>query len=203
MHSSLERFSLFVFTILLCAGLSAGADLESARRAYQQKDYGAAAKEFTVLAEQGSEDAQLTIGKMYMIGQGVKQDPDAAIKWFEAAAAQGSADAEFFLGAMYLLPQKDIGEGVKWLRLSAGHGMQDAQYLLGKTYLQGAKEVPRDPVQADMWLRLAAKENKQFYQDELHAAERQMTPDQIAKAQALAAAWKPNPASSATEKSRP
>jgi hypothetical protein len=93
---------------------------------------------------------------------------------------------------MYLLPQKDIAEGMKWLRLSAGQANQDAQYLLGKTYMQGAKELPRDPVQGAMWLLLAAKGNKGFYQDELNGAERQMTPEQVAKAKALAAEWRPS-----------
>jgi TPR repeat protein len=114
----------------------------------------------------------------------------------KASAAQGNADAEFFLGAMYLLPKKDIGEGVKWLRLSADQGMQDAEYLLGKAYMTGAEVLPRDPVQGDMWLRLAAKDNKQFYQDELNGAEREMSADQIAKAKELAAVWKPKSSTS-------
>jgi hypothetical protein len=42
-----------------------------------------------------------------------------------------------------------------------------------------------------MWLRLAAKDNLEFYQKTLLAAEEQMTADQIAKGKALAAAWKP------------
>ena len=200
MRSCLQPFSLCAFTILLCVGFSAAADLESAKRAYHEKDYAGAGKEFTVLAEQGNSEAQLILGKMYMMGQGVPKDSDQAIKWLKAAAVQGNADAQFFLGSIYLLPQKDIGEGLKWLRLSAEQGMQDAQYLLGKSYMTGAKELPRDPVQGDMWLRLAANENKEFYQDELHAAETQMTPDQIAKGKELAAAWKPRSASSsATE----
>ena len=122
---------------------------------------------------------------------------------FEASAqaVQGNADAQFFLGSIYLLPQKDIGEGLKWLRLSAEQGMQDAQLLLGKAYMEGSKELPRDPVQGDMWLRLAVKDNKEFYQDELHAAENQMTADQIAKAKALVAAWKPKASAAPMEKS--
>jgi hypothetical protein len=42
-----------------------------------------------------------------------------------------------------------------------------------------------------MWLRLAAKDNKDFYQDELKGAESQMSADQVAKGKELAAAWKP------------
>ncbi len=195
MRSWLQHFSFCVFTLLLCLGFSAATDLEAAKRAYHQRDYATAVKEFTALAEQGNWEAQLILGKMYMLGQGVPRDSDLAIKWFRAAAVQGDSEAQFFLGSMYLLPQKDIGEGLKWLRLSAEQGDQDAQLLLGKAYMKGDKVVPRDPAQGDMWLRLAAKDNKEFYQGELHAAEREMTPDQIAKGKELAAAWKPRSAS--------
>lgn len=191
MRSWLRRFWLCAFAILLCAGFCAAADLASAKLAYEQKDYATALKELMPLAKQGNADAQLILGKMYLKGQGVLKDADQAIKWFKASATQGNADAQFFLGSMYLLPQKDIGEGVKWLRLSAEQGNQDAQFLLGKAYMQGVKELPRDPVQGDMWLRLAAERNLEFYQNELLGAERQMTQDQIAKGKALAGAWKP------------
>jgi TPR repeat protein len=193
MGSRLRGLLLGAFTILLCAGFSAGADLKSAKRAYQQKDYATAFKEFTALAGQGNADAQFILGRMYLMGEGVLKDPDQAIKWFKTSAAQGNADAQFFLGSYYLLPQRDIAEGVKWLRLSAEQGQQDAQYLLGKAYIQGSKEFPRDPVQGEMWLRLAAKHNLDFYQNELLGAEKQMTGDQIAKGKALAEAWKPKP----------
>ena len=191
MSSWLQRLSLCAFTVLLCVSLSGGADLDSAKRAYQQKDYATAFKELAPLAAKGDADAQLILGKMYWMGQGVLKDPDQAMKWFKASALQGNADAQFFLGSIYLLPHTDIAEGVKWLRLSAEQGNQDAQWMLGKTYLQGAKELPRDPVQAEMWLWLAAKDNLEFYQKGLLAAERQLTPDQIASGKALAAAWKP------------
>ena len=125
------------------------------------------------------------------MGQGVSKDTDQATKWFKASAVQGNADAQFMLGSIYLLPQKDVAEGMKWIRLSAEHGNQDAQYLLGKVYAQGLQGLPRDLVQAEMWLSLAAKENLPFYKAELDSAERQMTTDEIARGRALAAAWKP------------
>ena len=191
MRSWLQRFSLCAFTILLCAQFSAAADLGAAKHAYQQKDYATAFREFTPLAEQGNEDAQFFLGKMYLMGQGVLKDPDQAIKCFKASAAQGNADAQFFLGSIYLLPHKDIAQGLMWLRLSAEQGNQDAQLLLGQTYLQNLKELPRDPVQADMWLRLAAENNLPFYKLQLQGAEGQMSPAEIAKGKALAEAWKP------------
>jgi len=191
MRSRFLHFSLFALILLCSTNSLAATDLESAKRAYHDKDYATAVQEFSSMADKGNPEAQLILGKMYMMGQGVPKDPEQANKWLKASAAQGNADAEFFLGAMYLLPKKDIAEGVKWLRLSAEQGMQDAQYLLGKAYLTGDKELPRDPVQGDMWLRLAAKDNKQFYQDELNGAEREMNADQISKAKEMAAVWKP------------
>ena len=191
MGSWVRRIFLFSFTILLCTSFSSGADLASAKSLYEQKDYAAAFKQLAPLAEHGNADAQLILGKMYMGGQGVLKDLDHAIKWFKASATQGNADAQFFLGSLYLLPHKDIAEGVKWLRLSADQGNQDAQWLLGKAYLQGDKELPRDPVQAEMWLRLAARDNLEFYENTLRAAEGQMSADQVAKEKALAASWKP------------
>ena len=186
-----QEVTLLLSTVALSAGLSAGADLASAKHDYQEKNYAAALKESTPLAEQGNADAQVLLGRMYLMGQGVTQDRDQAMKWFKAAAVQGNADAQFLLSSMLLLPQKDVGEGMKWLRLSADQGMRDAQYLLGKTYLQGLKDVPRDLVQAAMWLELAAKGNTEFYQNELRAAEALLTADQLAKAKALADEWKP------------
>jgi TPR repeat protein len=129
---------------------------------------------------------------MYLMGQGVAKDNDKASKWFEASAAQSNADAQFMLGSMYLLTEKDVAKGVNWLRLSADQGNQDAQYLLGKAFVHGLPGLPRDPVQAELWLSLAARRNLQFYKSELDNAESQMTPSEIASGRALAAAWKPN-----------
>jgi len=196
----LHRYSVGAFAILLCSTLCAAADLQSAKRAYQQKDYATALKEFSPLAEEGNADAQLYLGKIYMLGQSVLQDPNQAMKWLKASGLQGNAEAQFFVGSYYVLPHRDIAEGVKWLRLSAEQGQQDAQLLLGKTYLQGDKDLPRDPVQAEMWLRLAAKNNLEFYQSELKAAEEQMNAEEIARGKALAAAWKPKVAASPVSK---
>ena len=96
----LSRKLFATFILLICASLSFGADIDSGTRAYQQKDYSTALKEFAPLAEQGNAVAQLFLGRMYMMGQGVLKDPDQAVKWFKASAAQGNGDAQFFLGSL-------------------------------------------------------------------------------------------------------
>jgi hypothetical protein len=190
MMRRIQRLSSRVCTAVLCAGLCAGADLASAKVSYEKKDYTAAFADLAPLAQQGNPDAQLILGKMYLMGQGVSKNEAQAMKWFKASGAQSNAEAQFFVGSMYLLPHKDVGEGLRWLRLSAEQGNQDAQLILGKGYLQGSPELPRDPVQAEMWLRLAAKDNLPFYGSQLASAEKQMSREQIAKGAILASEWR-------------
>jgi TPR repeat protein len=183
------RFFIYVSSLVLCSVFLHGADLQAGQRAYEQKDYDGAMKELAPLAQEGKVEAQILLGKMYMLGQGVPKNTDAALKWFRAAADKGNAEAQFFLGAMYLLPARDIPQGLKWLRLSAEQGTPDAQVLLGMAYLKGT-ELPHDLVAADMWLHLAASKGDKFAPTQCEVAERQMTPDQIAKARTLATEWK-------------
>jgi TPR repeat protein len=201
MRSKLQHLAVCIFITVLGWTLCSATDLDSAKRAYQDKDYAKAFKEVTPLADQGDPDAQCLLAKMYFAGQGVPKDADRAVKLFNSSAARGNSDAQFFLGSWYLLPHRDVAEGAKWLRLSAEQGNQDAQWLLGKAYLEGDKDLPRDPVQAELWLLLAADHNLDFYRAALRAAEGQMTPAQVAAGRALAAAWKPKPASSTDGKS--
>jgi TPR repeat protein len=192
----LQQFSFAISMILVATVLSAATDLDSVKRAYEEKDYATAFKGAAALAEKGSADAQVLLGKMYLRGRGVLTDPDTALEWFKAAAAQGNADGEFMVGSMYLLSRSNVAEGLKWVRLAADQGNQDAQLLLGKTYMDGLPELPRDPVQGEMWLRLAAKDNLEFYEAQLAAAEKEMSPEQIAKGKELAAVWKPKSSTS-------
>ena len=198
--------SALLFGALLCAQISAAANLQSAVRAYNKAEqarkngqgaaalklYGTAFRELSPLAKQGNAEAEALLGKMYLMGYGVLKDPAEAYTLFRAAGKQGNPDAEFFLGAPSILHHQNVAQGMEWLKLSAEQGNEDAQLLLGKTYLQGvAPEVRPDPVRADMWLRLASRDNLPFYKDQLVAAERQMSAATVAKGRALAAAWKP------------
>ncbi len=188
----MQRFALGALTIMLSAVFSAGADLAAAKAAYKKRDYATAFKQLTPLVKRGNAAAEVLLGRMYLMGYGVLKEPDEAYKLFRAAAAQGDADAEFMLGSQAVFLHIDVANGLSMLRLSAEQGNRDAQLLLGKTYMQGFRPyVPRDPVQADMWLRLAARHNLPFYRNELRIAERQMNAAEIAKGKALAAAWKP------------
>src|SRR5271157_4788209 len=51
-------------------------------------------------AQAGDVAAQIKMGNMYAIGDGVPRDPDKAMDWFKKAADQGSAEGQYRLGGM-------------------------------------------------------------------------------------------------------
>jgi TPR repeat protein len=101
---------------------------------------------------------------------------------------------DFFAGSMYLMGAgiaHDTAQGMRWLGMSADQGNSDSQVLLGLVYLQGHDGVPPDMVQADVWFQLAAARGDPLAPRQIVAVEKQMTPEEIVKAKALVAAWKP------------
>jgi len=172
----------------LISVIPALADLEAGKRAYEQRDYTTALKELKLLAEQGNAEAEALLGLMYNLGRGVPLDVDQAMKWFKAAADQGNAEGQCRLGSLYL--KTDTAQGLRLLKLSAEQGFADAYLMLGLAYMN-LKDAPLDLVQADMWLQLAAAGKDPLAAKQRARAEGQMTPDQVAKARLLAAAWKP------------
>jgi len=172
------------------------ADLEAGKRAYEQRDYRTALKELKPLAEQGNPEAQALLGLMYNLGRGVPFDVDQAMKWFKAAADQGNAEGQCRLGSLYL--RTDTAQGLRLLKFSADQGFADAYLMLGLAYMN-LKDAPLDLVQADMWLQLAAAGGDPLAAKQHARAESQMTPEQVAKARLLAAAWKPKTSPSAPE----
>lgn len=88
-------------------------------------------------AEQGSVDAQLLLGTMYLDGLGVPQDIAQAEMWLRRAAEQGHPVAQHYLGGMYLLGYgvaRDAIEAEKWYRLAAEQGLAESQTALGLYY---------------------------------------------------------------------
>jgi hypothetical protein len=172
----------FVFLFVLAEQVMAD-PLSDAQHAYSMGDYAKAAQLYIPLAKQGHVKAQLSLGVMYSLGQGVEKDDQEATKWFELAAGQGQALAQDILGETYDQGRgvpKDYSKAVRWYRLAAEQGDALGQYNLGIMY---ARElgVPQDYVRGYMWMYLSGKNL-----DELAYVASQMTPDQIILAQDLA-----------------
>src|SRR3982074_2939954 len=90
-------------------------------------------------ANAGDPAAQVKMGNLYALGQGVPRSSQEAVKWFRKAAQQGDPGGEYRLGGMY-----DVGFGVppdpataaKWYQQAAKQGFLDAEYRLGVMYEQ-------------------------------------------------------------------
>jgi len=115
--------------------------------------------------------------------------PHSSLRELKVAAMQGHIVAQFNLGWMYAKGeggvQRDYVQAIKWYRMAAEQGDAWAQNNLGEMYARG-EGVPRNHVQAYMWLSLAIKGGFKpavEYRDRLA---KKMTAAQIAEAESLA-----------------
>ena len=65
------------------------------------KDLGKAAELYQKAADQGNADAQVNLGWLYQMGEGVPKDLRKAAELYQKAADQGNARAQFNLGWLY------------------------------------------------------------------------------------------------------
>ena len=114
------------------------------------------------------------------------------MKWWHKAADQGLSFAQAKIGDCYYYGDnvvKDYVEAAKWYRKAAVQGDAPvAQYTLGLCYFNGYG-VTRDYVEAYKWLNLAAAQGVEDAPTCRAIAETRMTPEQIAEAQRLSAAF--------------
>jgi len=147
---------------MLLLGLAAtpggAAAPEDARRAYDAGRFTDAMGIWAELSRQGDAEAAFSIGLLYDVGNGTRQNAEAAFFWYSLAAEAGLPEAEFNVGAMY-----DGGRGVAqdsadaalWFARAAVRGHHRAQYDLGQLYEAG-DGVPRNLDAAAVWFRDAA-----------------------------------------------
>ena len=114
------------FIAIGCLAVSLGstwawADLGSGLSALDRSDYTTALKELQPLAEQGNVQAQISVGKMYLYGWGVKKSEVQAAKWYRKAAEQGDSGAQKMLAYLYengAGVEKNPAEAEKWRQAS-------------------------------------------------------------------------------------
>jgi uncharacterized protein len=155
------------------------------------KDYKEAVTWWRKAAEQGDARAQTNLGLMYDNGRGVPQDYKEAVKWYRKAAEQGDSGAQFSLGLRYdngTGVAQDYKEAVKWYRKAAEQGNSLAQISLGLRYYNG-QGVPKDDVKAYAWFNVGSANGSDQGSKNRDSIAKDMTPEQIAKAQELSAKW--------------
>ncbi len=148
---------------------------------------------FRQAAEKGYAKAQYNLGVLYITGQGVPRNQAEAFQWFSKAARQGLADAQYNLGVMYYQGsgvRQSYADALASYERAARKGHALAQYNLGLMYLEG-KSAAKDPVQAYMWISLAAKEKVPGAVQSLDYLAEKMTPEQKDKAKKTAKEFKP------------
>jgi len=109
-------------------------------------------------AELGLADAQLGLGKRYIVGSEVPLNRAEAAKWYYYAAEQGHARAQLTLGWAYGKGEgvtKDYQEASRWFLKAAEQGLAEAEYQIGAAYRRGLG-LPQDNVLAYTWFNLAA-----------------------------------------------
>jgi len=108
-------------TIDGAAETSPKGNFDIAFAALEAEEFEFAFNEFTVLAREGSSEAQLVIATMYKRGEGVAQNYNEAMSWYYAAAKQNNGVAQAALGAMYVDGKgapADLREAYKWYYLA-------------------------------------------------------------------------------------
>lgn len=83
------KTKLFLASLLLCGAAYAG-ELEDANALFEKKDYAAAMKLYTKLANAGNPEAQRALGQMYWYGEAGQVDEAKAEALFKKAAAKGN-----------------------------------------------------------------------------------------------------------------
>ena len=144
-------------------------------------------------AVQGNAGAESMLGEAYGLGQGVPRDYGKAVEWYRKAAAQGYAVAEIDLGRAYyfgLGVPRDYAKAAEWERKAAAQGHDVAETMLGFAYASG-RSVPQDYVRAYKWFNLAAAQGNTTAAHARSLLSSRMTPEQIADAQRLSAAFRP------------
>ena len=108
----------------------------------------------------GDSQAQYTLAKRYLAGEGVPKDISKTIRRFTLSAGQKNDYTAYQLGKLYVSGEdapKDVETAVRWLTVSAEQGNQYAQYALGKLYFYDG-DVPRDQEKSLRWLSLSAQQ---------------------------------------------
>ena len=181
----------------MCA-VSDRSALNAGRVAIDKGNYALAVTEFLPLARKGNASAQYYLAWLSNQGRGVPENNAAALAWARKAAAQGNADAEFLVGMLYAQGkgvERDDVEAARWFQKAAAQGNWSGQMKTGMCHMCGLG-LPQDYQKAYMWLDLAAARSTGHNQTvnrnlrDIHAA-MYLSPDQVAEAQRLARAWKP------------
>lgn len=161
---------------------------------YENGDHTTAYQKIKAAAELGNLHAQNDLAVLYRYGNGTSQNYQKAAKWFREAAAKGNAESQYGLGRLYALGLgvlQDYNKAVELYKKSAEQDYTFAQFQLGTHYFMGLG-VTKDPIQAHMWLNLAASSGHERAAETRDKLAQTLTRHQISEARTLAKDWVEN-----------
>jgi TPR repeat protein len=167
-------WGLLLATLAADPSPSAAETVDDGQRAYDQGRFEQARRIWAPLAEAGAAEAQVSLGLLFDLGQGVPQDPATAYMWYQRAAEAGLARAQFNVAVMLdsgVIGPRNAAEAAAWYAKAAAQGHRRAQYNLAQLYFSG-DGVPRNIPQAKVWYRVAAAGGLTAAADKLAEIER-------------------------------
>jgi TPR repeat protein len=154
-------------------------------------------------ADKGSALAEQDLADLYLLGApGVPLDTHQGFRWMAISAQHGNLEAMEQLGSLYLHTpdpaMQNPAEAYRWLvrasLLDAARSQEALSTLLSRgSVVNGRTVIAPDPIQADMWFRLAARSPFHDNPNIRHAIEGNMTSAELDEAKKLAADWHPRP----------
>jgi localization factor PodJL len=157
----------------------------------------------------GHPPAQLQLGELYKIGQGVEQDLGQARTWFRRAANGGNILAMHRIGVMTARGDggpADTAAAIGWFELAANRGLVDSQYNLGAIYHpsdSGTSSSVQDAGKAYFWYSLAARNGDDQATPLAAGVAGALTPAQREDLNAQITEWKVQPADDAANEMAP
>ncbi len=139
---------------------------------------------------QGSDDAALLMGQVYLEHGDEAEAAVKALTLFKPLAEAGNPTAQCQLGLMYIAGRgvpNDYEEGRFWLQQASRQGSSLAQLNLGNVYTRGLG-VPRDLVEAAAWFSLSAINGELVANQNLAKVHTKMSAVEITRAEARATA---------------
>lgn len=164
-----KSWILLVLTLLM-ANQATADFLPRCQAALEERRWQDAYRVCNDAAEQGFDEAQYNLARLYHMGFGVERDILKAERWYITAAEQGNIEAQVDLGWYYqsnsLWFPTDFDAAAQWLKKAAEHGHPEAQWHLAWLYKSG-RGVGRSDQVAVRWLRIAAEQGFSYAQYEL------------------------------------
>lgn len=159
-------------------------------------DYGMANSWYLRAAEQGYAMAQANVGAAYYTGTGVEKNLDSAVHWLSAAADAGDLNGLFNLAVLYSKGEVLSGDeeaaqkrAAELYQIAAERGHYPSQSRVGYMYSVG-KGVPKDRVQAYLWLTLASQHGIGTALDALETVVKSMSSEEKAAGAILFEEWR-------------